>query len=84
MSQVLTDLVKRMVSEKKRGAQPGNRNAIKHGRFSAPLRAARRAANLAAWEENQRRSDEWMNPQTDYGAIVEGIRTLRLRVTAGQ
>ncbi len=73
-----------MVSKKKRGAQPGNRNAIKHGRFSVPLRAARRAASLAAWEENQVRSDEWMKtiPQTDYGAIVEGLRALKWRKEA--
>jgi len=32
---------------RKRGGQPGNQNAVKHGRHSAPVRAAR----LAAWEE---------------------------------
>jgi len=65
---------------RKRGGQPGNGNAIKHGRFSASVRAAR----LAAWEEQQRRSDEWMKriPETDYAAIVDGLRVLKQRKEA--
>jgi hypothetical protein len=57
---------------RKRGAQPGNQNAVTHGRHSAPVRAARLAARL----EEQRRSDEWMKtiPATDYGAICDEIR----------
>jgi uncharacterized protein YjcR len=60
---------------RKRGGQPGNQNAVTHGRFSAPVRAARQAA----WKEQQRRSDEWSKtiPKTDYAAIVEGLRALR-------
>jgi uncharacterized protein YjcR len=60
---------------RKRGGQPGNQNAVTHGRFSAPVRAARQAA----WKEQQRRSDEWIKtiPKTDYAAIVEGLRALR-------
>ena len=65
--------------ERKRGAQPGNKNAMKHGRFSVPLRAARLAAVRAAFKERQRLSDEWIKsaPKTDYAAIVEGLRALR-------
>ena len=39
---------------------------------------------LAAWAEQQRRSDEWMKtmPQTDYGAIVDGLRALKQRKEA--
>jgi uncharacterized protein YjcR len=61
--------------EKKRGGQPGNQNAVTHGRFSAPVLTARQAA----WDEQQRRSDEWIKtvPKTDYDAIVEGLRVLR-------
>ena len=60
---------------KKRGAQPGNQNAVKHGRHSATVRAAR----LAASREQQRRSDEWRRaqPQIDYGAIVDNLRALK-------
>ncbi len=65
---------------RKRGGQPGNQNAVKHGRHSAPVRAAR----LAAGEEQQRRSEEWMKtiPQTDYGAIVDDLRAARQRKEA--
>ena len=54
------------------GGQPGNQNAVKHGRHSAPVRAAR----LAALAKQQRRSDEWCRsqPAIDYSAICEGIR----------
>ena len=64
--------------ERKRGGQPGNKNAIKHGRFSVPLRAARLAAVRAAWREKQRLSDEWIKtvPKTDYAAICDGLRAL--------
>jgi hypothetical protein len=57
---------------RKRGGQPGNQNATTHGRHSAPVRAAR----LAAFEEQQRRSAEWMKtmPKTDWGAICDAIR----------
>jgi uncharacterized protein YjcR len=79
MPQILKEGRKRM-PRRKRGGQPGNQNAVKHGRFSAPVRAAR----LAAWAEQQRRSDEWMKtmPQTDYGAIVDGLRVLKQRKEA--
>ena len=65
--------------ERKRGAQPGNKNAMKHGRYSVPHRAARLASVRAAIKEQQRRSDEWIEtiPKTDYAAIVEGLRALR-------
>ena len=65
--------------ERKRGAQPGNKNAMKHGRLSVPLRAARLAAVRAAIKEQKRLSDEWFKtvPNTDYAAIVEGLRALR-------
>ena len=61
---------KRM-SGRKRGGQPGNQNAVTHGRHSAPRRAERQAAA----EERRRRSDEWAAtvPRTDYGAICDAI-----------
>ena len=57
---------------RKRGGQPGNQNAVTHGRHSAPVRAARLAAALALYEESKRKSDEWRKlcPPTDYGAIA--------------
>jgi len=79
MPQILKECRKRMLN-RKRGGQPGNRNATKHGCHSAPVRAAR----LAAWKEQQRRSDEWMKtiPQTDYGAIIDQLRALKQRKEA--
>jgi hypothetical protein len=55
-----------------RGGQPGNQNAVTHGRFSAPVRAARRAAAEQRAEQGRR----WMKtmPKTDYGAICDAIR----------
>ena len=65
--------------KRKRGAQPGNKNAMKHGRYTVPLRAARLASVRDAFKDQQRRSDEWIKtiPKTDYAAIVEGLRALR-------
>jgi hypothetical protein len=64
------------MSKRKRGGQPGNRNALKHGRFSAPLRAARRIAILEAAELRRPREQEWAArmPVIDYDAICEEIR----------
>jgi hypothetical protein len=72
--------VKRMIV-RKRGGQPGNQNAVKHGRHSAPVRAARHVAALARYEESKRKSAEWVKlcPTTDYGAIVDRIRWRRRR-----
>jgi hypothetical protein len=55
-----------------RGGQPGNQNAVTHGRFSAPFRAAR----VAAAEERAKQHREWLKtiPKTDYGAICDAIR----------
>ena len=71
--------------ERKRGGQPGNQNAVKHGRHSAPVRAARRAMALALYEESKRKSAEWVKlcPPTDYDAIVDRLRELRRRKAAG-
>ena len=65
----------------KRGGQPGNQNAVTHGRHSAPVRAARRAAVIALNEESQRKSDEWaqMCPSINYDAICDGLRELQRR-----
>ena len=65
--------------KRKRGGQPGNQNAVTHGRYIVPVRAARLAA-----EEKQRRSAEWMRtiPQTDYSAIIDGLRVLKQRKEA--
>jgi uncharacterized protein YjcR len=59
---------------RKRGGQPGNRNAVTHGRY-----AALTPAELEAAAEEDRRHREWMNaaPKTDYGAICEAIKAHR-------
>jgi hypothetical protein len=63
----------RKPGKRMRGGQPGNQNAVTHGRFSAPVRAARRAAAERGAEQHR----EWMKtmPKTDYGAICDAIRT---------
>jgi hypothetical protein len=68
--------------KRKPGGQPGNRNAVKTGRWTAEGRAAHEAALAAApaeWKEKQRRSDEWCRsrPSTDLFAIAESLRALR-------
>jgi len=62
-----------------RGGQPGNQNAVTHGRNSAVVRAGRRAPTLALMEESKRKADEWTRsrPRIDYDAIVDGLRALR-------
>ncbi len=57
---------------RKRGGQPGNGNAIKHGRFSALVRAAR----VAVTEERAQQNRAWLMamPKTDYGAICDAIK----------
>jgi hypothetical protein len=64
---------------RRRGAQPGNKNSLKHGRYSVRLRAARLAAVQAEWRERERRSDAWIAtvPETDYNVIVDELRALR-------
>jgi len=63
-------------NKRKRGGQPGNGNAVKHGRHRASVRAERRAAILAAAEERRISDARWaeLMPVTDYAAICEGIR----------
>jgi uncharacterized protein YjcR len=58
-----------------RGGQPGNQNAVTHGRFSEPKRAQRRAAA----EQRAKQHSEWMKtlPATDYGAICAAIKAHR-------
>jgi hypothetical protein len=57
---------------RRRGGQPGNQNAVAHGRFSAPQRAQR----VAAAAERNKQHREWLKtiPVTDYGAICGAIR----------
>jgi hypothetical protein len=58
-----------------RGGQPGNRNAVSHGRYSAPVRAERRAAA----EERAKQNREWLKtiPKSDYAAICVAIEAHR-------
>jgi hypothetical protein len=57
---------------RKRGGQPGNQNAVTHGRFSRSVRATRRAAA----ERRQKQHAEWMKtmPKTDWAAICAAIK----------
>ena len=71
--QVLRRGRKRMIRHK--GGQPGNQNAVTHGRFSAPVRAAR----IAAAQERAKQDREWLKtiPKTDYAAICAAIKAHR-------
>lgn len=65
-----------MLSEKRRrGAQPGNFNALKHGRRSVRKRAERRAASLEKFNAKLARASEWESkaPKIDYRAICDAI-----------
>lgn len=72
------------MSNGKKGGQPGNQNAMKHGRYSLPKRAARRAMCAAREQEQREKHAEWVKtvPQTDYGAICNGLK--RLHVAADE
>jgi hypothetical protein len=68
--------------ERRRGAQPHNRNAVKTGYYTAEAKAARKAAFeavLAERAERERRSAEWLQsvPATDYDAIIEALKRER-------
>ncbi|KYH01710.1 hypothetical protein SE91_27375 [Bradyrhizobium sp. DOA1] len=74
MLQVLRVGYKRMLQEKrKRGGQPGNFNALKHGRRSPRKRAERREKYQAAADERRAGEKAWAAalPKTDYGAICD-------------
>jgi hypothetical protein len=62
---------------RKKGGQPGNQNAVTHGRYSAPRRASRRAAA----EERAAQDREWLMamPKTDYGRICDTIASEKAR-----
>ena len=79
--------MKRMpeVKDRKRGGQPGNENALKHGRYSPRRRAERRARHVAEFEEKQRKAAAWMAsmPITDYGAICDAIAADKARRAGG-
>lgn len=61
---------------RKRGGQPGNVNALKHGQRSKRFIAERRAAHHVETEQRHTREREWADaaPKTDYSAICAAIR----------
>jgi hypothetical protein len=77
--QILRNGRKRML--RKKGGQPHNRNAVTHGRFSAPTRAERRAAA----EERAAQDREWLMamPKTDYDRICDTIASEKTRRSGG-
>jgi hypothetical protein len=56
---------------RKKGGQPGNRNAVSHGRYSAETRARR----IAQAEQRRTVSDEWVAkiPTWDWHATCAEI-----------
>jgi hypothetical protein len=61
---------------RKRGGQPGNTNALKHGRRSKRFAAERRARHRAEIEERHAKEQAWANTATkiDYAAICDAIQ----------
>jgi hypothetical protein len=61
---------------RKRGGQPGNVNALKHGQRSKRFIAERRAAHRAETEQRHAKEREWADaaPKTDYRAICAAIQ----------
>ena len=59
---------------RKRGGQPGNTNAVTHGRYSAATRAARRAE----FEEMRAREQAWMAKLPPFPwHVVDELKRLR-------
>lgn len=60
------------MQRRNKGGQPGNTNAVTHGRFSRATRLAR----LAEAEERHRKHVAWMKlmPKTNYAALSEAIQ----------
>lgn len=75
--QVLREGYERMQASKRRGGQPGNVNALKHGQRSKRFTAERRARHHAEIEERHARERAWADaaPKTDYGAIYAAIQS---------
>ena len=63
------------------GAPIGNFNALKHGKRSKRVKAARMAERRVAWEAERRRADQWIKSQPgykiDYAALCEAIERER-------
>jgi hypothetical protein len=83
------------LTKRKRGGQPGNKNAVgnqnavNHGRYTAAARAAREARWAvwrAEWQERERRSALWIaaQPKTDYGRIIDELKRLRREQEAAE
>jgi hypothetical protein len=70
-----------MQGVRKRGGQPGNENAVTHGRHSRRRRAEREAEAA----ERRRREAEWAAsvPPTDYGAICDAMAAEKARRSGG-
>lgn len=66
---------------RKRGGQPGNQNAVRHGRHSVVQRMHQRRALDAMRAEETRRHADWLKtvPSTDYAAICAAIAGCRPR-----
>jgi hypothetical protein len=69
------------MQQRKKGGQPGNQNAVTHGRHSETRRAERRAAA----EERAAQDREWLlaMPKTDYGRICDAIVSEKTRRSGG-
>ena len=67
--------------KRKRGGQPGNTNALRSGKRSKRVKAARMAERRVAWEAERRRADQWIKSQPgykiDYAALCEAIERER-------
>lgn len=63
--------------DRKRGGQPGNENAVKHGRYSRRRKAERQAKAVEQAEQHRK----WMRtvPKIDYATICATIEASAAR-----
>jgi hypothetical protein len=62
---------------RKRGGQPGNTNAVTHGRHSTATKAAHAAESEARQTKERQYWIDNPPPKTDYAAICARLKVLR-------
>jgi hypothetical protein len=64
---------------RRKGGQAGNVNALRHGKYSARLKAERWAAGQAERDEAKRKEAAWLTaaPKVDYASRIAELIRLR-------
>ena len=86
----MTDYSAPVLPKRRKGGQPNNQNALKHGRYSPRVKAERLAAWRARHEEERReerrKADEWAAtiPPIDYAGICDALERERRELEAAE